>query len=229
MDVDPITNLQPTGLLELKQSDTSRLEFLPTIWDASTALISPVLENRFSGLKRLEEYDAIRHHVLVAHLLVTRINEPDIELRSRVINALASVFTSDGEEYTSTEKVRRHLTNCLAGLRTRQIFAMLQVADFDPSSEPAVAGLMSYCSFAGGHLADILGNRRTPLSIRKHAAHFIGRIGFLDALPCLERLEARLESRLSGRNSFAESDCDQGEEHSLLPLLKDALSLLRAP
>ncbi len=80
-------------------------------------------------------------------------------------------------------------------MRTRQIFALLQVIEFDKSAEEAVSSLLSYCSFAGGHLAQILSNRTAPLSIRRQAAHFIGRIGYLDALPALERLASRLESR----------------------------------
>jgi len=229
MEVNPITNIQSSNLLELKESTSSRFEFLPVIWDAAAALISPELEKRFSGLRRLEESDAMRRHPLVSYLLTTRIVEPDIELRTRVIKVLASVFPLDGEERTSEEAVRLHLSNCLAGMRSRQVFALLQVADFDPSAEPVVAALLSYCSFAGGHLADILMNRQAPLSIRKRAVHFIGRIGFLDALPCLERLETRYESRLSGKNYASDNSINENEELSLLPLIQDTLGLLRAP
>lgn len=228
MEIIPITNLQPSDLLALKESTSSSFEFLPAIWEAAAALISPELENRFLGLRRLEESGAMRRHPLVSYLLTTRIIEPDIELRTRVINALASVF-SDDEERRSSEEVRLHLINCLAGMRTRQIFALLQVADFDTSAEPVVAGLLSYCSFAGGHLTEILMDRQAPLNIRKRAAHFIGRIGFIDALPCLERLETRLESRLDGRKCATGDRFDEHEEVSLLPLIHDALGMLRAP
>jgi hypothetical protein len=228
MEVNPITNLQSSDLLELKETTLSRLDFLPVVWEAAAALISPELETRFSGLRRLEETNAVRHHPLVSYLLTTRIVEPDIELRTRVIKALASAF-SDGDGYTTSEAVRLYLRTCLGGMRVRQIFALLQVADFDPSVEPMVAALLSYCSFAGGHLSEILLNRQSPLTIRKRAVHFIGRIGFLDALPCLERLENRLESRLNGKRSEVDYMFDENEEVSLLPLIQDTLSLLRAP
>ena len=228
MDANPITNYQPTGLLELKETASSGLDFLPAIWDAVTALISPELESRLSGLKRLEESGVIYHHPLVAYFLTTRFIEPDIELRTRVVKALASVYT-EGEDRIASEAVRRHLSNCLARLRTREIFALLQVADFDPSAEPVIAAMLSYCSFAGGHLAEILLNRQAPLTIRKRATHFIGRIGFLEALPCLERLEARLASRLNGNKGTPDFQFDENEEVSLLPLIQDALSVLRAP
>ena len=229
MDVDPLTNIKPSDLAELKQSSSGRFDFLPTLWDAVNALISPELESRLLGVQRLEETDAIRHHPLVSNLFFMSITEPDIELRARVVKALSSVVFPNQEGNLASETVRLHLNNCLSGMRTRQIFALLQVADFDPNSEPMVAGLLSYCSFAGKHLSDILANRQTPLSIRKRAAHFIGRIGFLDALPCLERLEARLESRKNGKQSLIDEKVDESDEFSLLPLLKDALSLLRAP
>lgn len=228
MEINPITNLQSSDLLELKEAASSRLDFLPAIWEATAALISPELENRFSGLKRLEESGAIYSYPLVIYLLTTRIIEPDIELRTRVVKALASVF-SDGGERLPSEAVRRHLNSCLAGMHTREIFALLQVADFDPSAEPVIAAMLSYCSFAGGHLSQILLNRQAPLNIRKRATHFIGRIGFLDALPCLERLETRFESRLNGNKGTPNYQFDENEEVSLLPLIRDALSLLRAP
>jgi hypothetical protein len=225
MEINPITNVQSSNLLELKESTSGGFEFLPAIWDAAVALISPELENRFSGLKRLEESDVMRRHPLVSYLLATRIVEPDIELRTRVVKALAGVFSSEDEEHTSSETVRLHLSNYLSGMRSRQIFALLQVADFDPSAEPVVAALLSYCSFAGTHLSDILLNRQAPLNIRKRAAHFIGRIGFIDALPCLERLESRLNSK----KYITDDRLDENEEVSLLPIIKDALGLLRAP
>jgi len=225
MDINPNTNIERSNLTHIGQPSLGRFDFLPALWEAASALVSSELESRFVGLKRLEESDSVRNNSLVSYLLTTRIIEPDIELRTRVIKALASIFTPDEQGHLSPENVRLNLCNCLSALRTRQIFALLQVSDFDPSTEAIVAMLLSYCSFAGNHLADILANRRAPLAIRKRAVHFIGRIGFLDGLPYLERMEARLESRRDGKNSVI----DENEELSLLPIIQNSLSLLRAP
>jgi hypothetical protein len=200
MDADPIimNNEQP-DLIELKPSNSNNAEVLPVIWEALESLTSPELMNRITGLGRIIELDANRQHPLVVYLLMTRITEPDIELRTRIVKLLGSILDLDvrGSKTAtlSIEAVKKTLTTALAGLRTRQIFALLQVIEFDKSAEEAVSSLLSYCSFAGEHLAQILSNRTAQLSIRRQAAHFIGRIGYLDALPALERLASRLESR----------------------------------
>jgi len=225
MEIDPETNIGPSNLAQLRETGIGRFDFLPALWEATSALVSSELENRFAGLKRLDESDSIRHNSLVTYLLTTRITEPDIELRTRIVRALANVLTPDEQGHLPPENVILNLCHYLSAMRTRQIFALLQVTDFDPSTEPIVALLLSYCSFAGNHLADILANRHAPLTIRKRAAHFIGRIGFLDGLPYLVRLESRLEAHRDGRNSII----DESDELSLLPVIQNSLSLLQSP
>jgi hypothetical protein len=51
-------------------------------------------------------------------------------------------------------------------------------------------------------------------------------MGYLDALPVLERLASRLEARCNGRSELGESD---GDEAALLCLIQSSLELLRAP
>jgi hypothetical protein len=105
----------------------------------------------------------------------------------------------------------------LSAMRTRQVFALLQVAEYDKSAEAGVIDLLSCCSFAGCHLSEILSNRDIAQDIRKQAAFYIGQIGYLDALPVLERMASRLESR-------------RDEEDSLiLPVLQYAVQLLTSP
>jgi hypothetical protein len=87
---------------------------------------------------------------------------------------------------------------------------------------------MGFSSFAGEHLAGILANRQNPLPIRKQAARYIGQIGYLDALPSLERLAARLEARKNGAADTIPLD-QNNDEGSLLPYLKDALAALQSP
>jgi hypothetical protein len=200
MDADPIVaNTEQPELIKLNETNLNRAEELPVIWEALGSLTSPDLMSRITGLKRIISLDAVRQYPLVVYVLVTRITEPDIELRTRVVQLLGSILElnvrSPKKAVISLEAVKKTLTTSLAGMRTRQIFALLQVIEFDKSAEAAVSNLLSYCSFAGGHLAQILSNRNAPLSIRRQAANFIGRIGYLDALPALERLASRLENR----------------------------------
>jgi hypothetical protein len=110
-------------------------------------------------------------------------------------------------------------------MRTRQIYALLQVVDYDKSNEPKVVGLLDHCSFAGGHLSCILATRTVPLDMRKLAAYY-GRMGYLDAMPVLDRLAARLETRQNGRSELGVMDEDDA---GLLSMLHSSLELLRAP
>ena len=200
MDADPIkVDHQQPDMIEPNPSHSNITEGLPIVWEALDSLTSPELMNRIAGLRRIIKLGAVRQHPLVVYVLMTRITEPDIELRTRIVQLLGSIldldFRAPKKAASSLEAVKKTLVASLSGIRTRQIFALLQVIEFDKSAEEAVSSLLSYCSFAGGHLAQILSNRTAPLSIRRQAAHFIGRIGYLDALPALERLVSRLESR----------------------------------
>lgn len=228
MDDDPLTTLHvpPGALMTFDGPQSSKTENNNVVWGAAEALTSPDLETRYAGLKQLVEQDAVRHQPLVAYLLVSRLAEPDIALRAQIVDALADVVIPNGHGEPAQQPSFPVLAAHLMEMRTRQIYALLQVADFDKSIEPKVVGLLDYCSFAGGHLADILSNRSIPLALRKQAAYFIGRIGYLDALPALERMAARLEARCNSRNDMGEMD---GNDVELLSLVRKAIDLLRAP
>ncbi len=170
-----------------------------------------------SAFDRLVEFDAIRQLPLVTYLLVTRLAEPDIELRTRIVKNLGSLVNAGLSPAGPSEQVVQTLMNCVSELRTREVFALLQVAEYDKNAEGYIADLLSLCSFAGGHLSQILSNRSAPVEIRRQAAYFIGLLGYLEALPVLERMASRLESR---------GDLD---ENSILPVLQNAVQQLSAP
>jgi hypothetical protein len=196
--------------------DSNWNELLSVIWEAAESFTSPDLMTRISGLERLLSYDAVRQLSLVAYLLATRLDEPDIELRTRIVKTLANLADMNTGSGNLSEDVQRTLISCLSAMRTREVFALLQVVEYDKSTEKYVADLLSWCSFAGSHLAQILSNRDSSTEIRRQAASFIGLIGYLDALPVLQKLASRLESR--------------GEEDtSMLPILQNAVLLLSSP
>ncbi len=58
------------------------------IWEALESLTSPELMNRIAGLGRIIKLDGVRQYPLVVYVLVTRITEPDIELRTRIVQLL---------------------------------------------------------------------------------------------------------------------------------------------
>ncbi len=193
-----------------------RFELISVIWESVESLSSPDLLQRITGLQRLVEYDAIRQLPLVAYLLVSRLTEPDIEFRNQIVKNLGNLASSIGSGAGPNDGVERTLITQLSEMHTRQIFALLQVSLYDKTSEGYVADLLSYCSFAGVHLAQILSNRNAPADVRKQAARYIGEIGYLDALPVLERMASRLESR------------GNEDDSQMLPALQEAVQLLTA-
>lgn len=225
MEFDPFRmNIHQPDLLGAKQTLSSRIEFSPDIWSAAESLSSPDLADRLAGLDYLEQRDAVFYFPLVAYLLSTRVCDPDLQFRARVVKALAHTLEPQDGDPQAVEDVKQQIHTSLSQMRNRQIYALLEVANADPDVKPDVAVLMSYCSFAGEHLADLLYDRKTPLHLRKTALQFIEQIGYLDALPTLERLERRLKSKLNGRK-----ECDEHEEASLIPLIRGALDCLQAP
>ncbi|MFM8321165.1 MAG: hypothetical protein ACKOC5_09650 [Chloroflexota bacterium] len=190
------------------------------IWAAAEALSSPELQTRWVGVRRLIELGAHRTHPLVAYLLATRIMENDMALRARVIEAAADALTAG-----ANPAVFASLTHFLGGMRTRPIYALLQAPIFDTNTEPLVATLLSYCSYAGDHLGEIAANRDAPIEVRIQAVSFIGRLGFLDALPVLERLAARMDLRLNGRSP----NLEKFDEANLLLQIRQVVELLKAP
>lgn len=208
---------EQSGPLKVDEVDPGRLELMSVIWEAAEALTSTDTIKRVNGLERLIEFDAIRQLPLVAYILLTRLEEPDIELRTNIVRCLGSLINSDSFISDPTGKVQTTLLSTLASMRTRQVFALLQVSEYDKTAEANVMDLLSCCSYAGNHLSEILSNRDLPQEIRKQAAFYIGQIGYLDALPVLERMANRLQTRGDEQDAL------------ILPVLQDAVLMLTAP
>jgi hypothetical protein len=166
---------------------------------------------------------------LVTYLLATRLIDPDIEIRSQVIRLLGDLFVPDHHGRSVPDEVRRHLSGYLVQMRTRGIFSLLEAVVADPTLETQVFHLLRACPYAGAHLADILAEKTNPLSIRKLAVYYVGMVGFLDAIPALERLASRLESRRSGQQMMAFANPAAQDEAELLPAVQKALVQLKAP
>lgn len=170
------------------------------IWGAAESLISPDLFQRMNGLERLIEQDMIRQLPLLAYLLITRVEEPDIVVRTRIVKTLGEIASAEDVEAPLADAVQRTLIYHISRFRTREIFALLQVSEYDKSAEPYVSSLLSRSSFAGDHLKQILSARETPDEVRRQAAHYIGVLGFLEALPTIERMASRLTDRCGERD-----------------------------
>jgi hypothetical protein len=57
----------------------------------------------------------------------------------------------------------------------------------------------------------------------------IGRIGYVDALPVVERLAAKLEARVNGQQMMPFTQPENSDEVKLLPAVLSTQEILRAP
>jgi HEAT repeat protein len=215
-------------LFALEESKGS-IELFPAVWSAVEDLTLSDPKIRWDALDRLLQLNAQRFSPIVAYILVTRLGEPDLKLRTRIVQALGEILVPDENGQPAPEEVRKSLAYYLSHLRTRRIFSLLQVSAFDSGMEGHVARLLDPCPFAGNHLLDILSDIKAPLDIRQQAAQMIGRVGYLDALPALERLAARLVARLNGQKSMPFAPPSIAFEGDLLPAIHKAIDLLKAP
>lgn len=222
-----MTQWQPT-LFEIEEVTEAQIELFPAVWSATEGLTSPKVTTRMESLDVLAKLNA--HHVspLVAALLATRLDDPDLGVRDRVVELIGEALMPDESGRSSTREVRQYLFYALRQMRRRTIFALLQVAAANRGRQDHIARILNACPYAGGTLADILCDRKAPLVIRKWAVHFLGRVGFLEAIPTLERLLTRLQARASGQRKMPFAPVGQPEEATLIPEIKGALQLLRA-
>ena len=219
--------VQP-ALFEYGETITGKLELLPQMWYVAEALASPSSANRRAALEFIYEQQVAKFSPLISYLLMTRIDEPDINMRQDIISLLADVLQPDNDGITATDQVRIVLYESFSQLDQNKILSILKTAETDPLLEPQVEVLLGASANAGDHLSQILLDREQPLEIRELAVKYIGRVGFLDAEPALKRIAHRLEAKFDGQQIMPFSRLDHKDELLLLPAIKSALYYLQA-
>lgn len=224
-------NPQPVShqpqLLVLEET-IGTVELFPTVWKALEDLTKEDEMVRAAALEQIAELNAARVSPVVSYFLVTRIIEPNLRLRARVVEILSSILTVDEHGFPSPEDVRNSLRVYLATIRTRQIYSLLQVSAKYYPLEPCVTLLLSASSFGGNHLVDILEERKNPIEVRKQAAMMIGQVGYLYTLPAMDRIAGRLEAHMEGQKAMSFVTQTGSNEAELLPLVQEAILSLRS-
>jgi hypothetical protein len=227
MDVEPEALLvSQLPLFEIGEITTGQVELFPTVWGAAESLSSSEARQRQQGLDLLVKCGASRLSPLVVYVIYTRLTDADMEIRAQVIKALADVLTPDEKGRPAPEAVRQHLMTQLGKMRTREIYALLQSLAINPELTPQVGKLMNACPYAGNHLADLAASRKAPLEIRRYAIRLAGEVGYCDVIPTLERMLARLESRINGQQAMAFAPPAGVDDDDLLADIKEALAKL---
>lgn len=211
------------------QESVDSVELFPLVWKALEDFTCSESNQKQEALEQLLEIDAHRYSPLVVYILVSRITDRDIELRSKIIQAVSGIFDLDENGVPAPEDVRDSLHLHLSAFRNRQIYAILEVAVEFATHENYVACLLDACPYASNHLVDIISDHKYPVEIRQQAVKMIGQVGYISALPALERLQERLETRVQGQQKMYFAPSDPSKEMNLLPAVQEALKLLRAP
>jgi hypothetical protein len=230
MPADPeAINLRQPFLFDFQTNSLDTIELFPRVWGAAEALVDPNPLNRQAGLQSLKESRAARYSPLIGYLLFTRLSDPDLLLRINIIGELADSLSPDHDGQFAPEIVRQSLRFYFSQTDQNQILAMLEAAELDKRVEPAIVLFLKINCDAGTILADILTDRKKPVGLRNQAAKLIGMVGYVEAIPTIDRLISRLESRVNGQQSFGFNPLDPIDEAELLPTLKDVLAILKAP
>jgi len=204
-------------------------ELFPAIWNAAEDLSDPNTSVRRLALECLENSGAARISPLITYLISSRLNDSDLEIRTRVVKILGDILALDVHGNMAPEPVLSHLVYYLNNMRTRQVFALIEVLVHNPDLASQVVRLLSTCPFAGNHLIEMANSRKSPVDIRRQAIWLIGQVGYLDAIPALERLQIRMETRLTGQQSMPFAPPLGFDESELLPDVMTTLGLLRSP
>jgi len=225
------SGIHPTQPVLFALGDVSRgaMELYPAVWGELEKLIMGEESIRLDALNKLAEMDVARFSPLVIFLLTTKLTDVSLLVRSRTVELISSILSPDKDGNLTPEDVLECLKSCLAQMRTRQVYAVLQVLHTRPDLLLQASRLLNYCPYAGNHLTDVASSRQAPMEIRRMAILLIGEVGYLDALPALERLLSRLESRLNGQHAMPFAPQVGAEDTSLIPEINQAMTLLRTP
>jgi hypothetical protein len=227
METEPIPILQ-LPLFEFGESVTNIIELFPAVWQATECLTSPESPTRQRGLNAILELGAQRVSPLVAYVLATCVSDPDILIRRRIAYILADLVTSNIGSKQATNEVQRVLINYLHNITEATVYGLLEIAVEDEQAEKPIYHLFNACPYVGRYLGDILIQWKNPLSIRQKAIYFIGLVGYLEALPVLERLLNRMEARQNGQFTMSFAPPTNKSDDDLLPYLRVAISQLNA-
>jgi len=213
------------GFLEVEKSIRGTAELFPTVWQAIEGIASPDIEERNASLDTLLETDAPKLSPLVAYVLATRLIDPNLKFRRRIIETVGKTIASEDNSPPPPE-VRRHLKAYCMMIGRGTVLAVLEVAAIDSSVDSHIASIFNLCSHSGTILIDLMADRKVPVTIRHQAMNFIGRVGFIEAIPYLKRLVDRLTARASGQKRMPFAPPSEPEESSLITVAQATLVLL---
>jgi hypothetical protein len=182
---------------------------------------------RHKALDELLQSGAPRVSPLVAYVLSTRLFDPEIEFRKRVVEALANLMRRDVDGRYAADAVRSQVITSLSYFDDRGLLSMLEVATDKSDMMSHIEKLIKYSPRTGKFLKEIARDRLVDLEIREAAIILIGNLGIVDALSELERVRNRIEMRQEGQKSMPFAPPSGANETILLPEIQKAILALQ--
>lgn len=204
------------------------VELFPGAWEASESLTAPDIATRLTGLAHLQQWGAMRLSPLVAYLVATRLDDPEIAVRCLAARMVAACLRVDEAGVPAPDIVRERLLYYLTRLSPAVYAALLQALCAEPELQDDLTFLFSHAPTAGAWLGEFLLDRQVSIAQRRAAIQLVAQVGFLSAMPALERLVKRLQGRQPGQQPMPFAP-ELGDEDSLLVDAWAALEQLRAP
>lgn len=196
------------------------------LWKIAEGLVSPDQDTRAISLNSLAGIDGFNRSPLIASILVSRISEPDIDLRYHLILLLGSLIEFDSPDEHFSEESLVFAKYALDQLDKSQLIRLLEVFDSYLTAERAITHILRLSSYAGVGLSGIVNDWKLPVSIRQGAVFYCGEVGYLSSRPTLENLIQRVE-RIRNRSREGSERKKNQDEEFLYPFVIAALDKLK--
>ncbi len=191
------------------------------LWKAARLLTSPDEDLRDRALDELKQVEGYLESPLIAYILVTRLNEPNLELRYRIVRFMGDLLDLDSEGPRFSDPVLKEIHFHLTQLNQQAWSLLLEVSSHYFSAEEAVSRILKMSSYAGDELSGIVNDRKQPVRIRQQAVYYCGQIGFLASREVLENLVRRVEkARDSSQRIRTRNDEEELYPYALAALEK---------
>jgi hypothetical protein len=227
MNYNPIPNIQ-LPLFIYGEPTENILEVLPVVWNATELLTASDPVTRNHAIDAILELGVQKVSPLVAYMLATKLSDPEINIRRRVVYILGDLLMDTSASSEALENVRKTIINALLNMSEETIYGLLEVAVVDPMVDKFLFQLFNSCPTAGKYLGEILSQWKHPIPIRQKAIYLVGLVGYTEVLPVLERLSKRLEARQNGQYTMSFAPRAIKHDEDILPLLRIAIDRLSA-
>ena len=197
------------------------------LWETTEGLLSPDPNIRESSLNNLKEIDGFYRSPLVAFLLLSRISEPDLEIRFHIIQFLGRLVDFDSSDQHFADQALIFAKDALDQMEKTQLIRLLEVSDSYLTAERAIKNILKLSSYAGVGLSGIVNDRKLPVSLRQQAVFFCGEVGYLSSRTTLQNLVQRVDKSRTrpGRGHDRKKSRD---EEFLYPFVISALEKLKS-